>query len=100
MSTVKISYYQKPKDRNISSSRALNHPHEVQRSQQAEDPVEVRTLQANKKVMTSLKKNSSSVYQEIEFLNSFFKHIKKLRLSENFFNTFIKSKKLRSEMVR
>ena len=52
------SHNQKPKDRNISSSRALNHPHEVQRSQQAEDPAEVRTylqkpFQADNKVMTS-----------------------------------------------
>ena len=53
------SHNQKPKDRNISSSRALNHPHEVQRSPQAEEPAEVRTVQkpfqADKKVMTSIK---------------------------------------------
>ena len=65
------SHNQKPKDRNISSSRALNHPHEVQRSQQAEDPVEVRTLQANKKVMTSLKKIPLQYIKKLNFLTVF-----------------------------
>ena len=38
---------QKLNDRNFPFSRALNHQHEVQRSQQDEDPAEVRTLQKN-----------------------------------------------------
>ena len=45
MSSVKTLYNQKPKDRNFPLSRALNHPPEVQRSPQVEDPAEVRTVQ-------------------------------------------------------
>ena len=75
MSSVKTLYNQKPKDRNFPLSRALNHPHEVQRSPQAEDPAEARTVQkpfqVDKKSFDFYKKNSSSVYQEIEFLNSY-----------------------------